>query len=59
MARGIFTFDGNIGQTPEIRFQPGNERLGQPRPLLKLTKYDRLVKSNHPDRFMTIKADFG
>lgn len=60
MARGIFTFDGNIGQTPEIRFQPGNERSeGQPRPLLKLTvKYDRLVKSNHPDRLYDDKGGF-
>jgi len=60
MARGIFIFDGNVGQVPELRWQPANERSeGQPRPLLKLTvKYDRLVKSNHPDRLYDDKGGF-
>lgn len=47
MPKSLFIFSGNIGQTPQLKYQPGNERSsGQPRPLLSFTvKYDRLVKS--------------
>ncbi|XEV14900.1 hypothetical protein ACBZ90_18085 (plasmid) [Vibrio alginolyticus] len=61
MAKGHFIFDGNIGMTPELRWQPGNERSnGESRPLLKFNvKYDRLVKTNNPDQPYEDKGGFG
>lgn len=60
MAKGHFIFDGNIGMTPELRWQPGNERSnGESRPLLKFNvKYDRLVKTNNPDQPYEDKGGF-
>lgn len=60
MARGLFIFDGNIGVTPELRFQPANERSnGEPRPLLKFNvKYDRLVKTQDPEHPYEDKGGF-
>ncbi|WP_305812849.1 hypothetical protein [Photobacterium leiognathi] len=57
MAKSIFVFSGNIGQTPKLTFQPANERSqGQPRPLLTFTvKYDRLVKSLDPNKGLVAK----
>ncbi len=60
MAKGHFIFDGNIGMTPELRWQPGNERSnGESRPLLKFNvKYDRLVKTNNSDQPYEDKGGF-
>ncbi|WP_305840173.1 single-stranded DNA-binding protein [Photobacterium leiognathi] len=60
MAKSIFVFSGNIGQTPKLTFQPANERSqGQPRPLLTFTvKYDRLVKSLDPNKRFEDKGGF-
>lgn len=60
MAKGLFRFDGNVGMTPELRFQPGNERSNnEPRPLLKFNvKYDRLVKTQDPDQPYEDKGGF-
>lgn len=60
MAKGIFTFDGNIGMTPELRWQPGNERSnGEARPLLKFNvKYDRLVKTGNQEQPYEDKGGF-
>ncbi|MFM2588175.1 single-stranded DNA-binding protein [Vibrio sp. TBV020] len=60
MAKGIFIFDGNIGNAPELRYQPANERShGEPRPLLKFNvKYDRLVKTNDPNNAYEDKGGF-
>lgn len=60
MAKSVFIFDGNIGSTPELTFQPGNERSGgEQRPLLKLNvKYDRLVKTNNPEQPYEDKGGF-
>ena len=60
MAKSLFIFSGNIGQTPKLTFQPANERSqGQPRPLLTFTvKYDRLVKSLDPNKRFDEKGGF-
>ena len=60
MAKGIFIFDGNIGMTPELRWQPANERSnGEARPLLKFNaKYDRLIKTHNPDQPYEDKGGF-
>ncbi len=60
MAKSLFIFDGNIGNTPELTFQPANERSnGEQRPLLKLNvKYDRLVKTRNPDQPYEDKGGF-
>lgn len=60
MAKGLFSFDGNVGMTPELRFQPGNERSNnEPRPLLKFNvKYDRLVKTQNSDQPYEDKGGF-
>jgi single-strand DNA-binding protein len=60
MAKGLFIFDGNIGTTPELRYQPGNERSnGEARPLLKFSvKYDRLIKTQNPDQPYEDKGGF-
>lgn len=60
MSNSNFIFEGNIGQIPELRWQPGNDKSnGQSRPLLKFTaKYDRLVKTNNPDKPYEDKGGF-
>ena len=60
MAKGLFLFDGNIGGTPELRWQPGNERSnGESRPLLKFNvKYDRLVKTQNEENPYEDKGGF-
>ncbi|MEZ9292439.1 hypothetical protein AB4251_18170 [Vibrio lentus] len=52
MAKGLFIFDGNIGMTPELRWQSANDRSnGEDRPLLKFNvKYDRLIKTQDSER---------
>ncbi|MEZ8191728.1 single-stranded DNA-binding protein [Vibrio sp. 10N.222.54.A1] len=60
MAKGLFIFDGNIGMTPELRWQPANDRSnGEARPLLKFNvKYDRLIKTQDPERPYEDKGGF-
>ncbi|MEZ9997777.1 single-stranded DNA-binding protein [Vibrio lentus] len=60
MSNALFVFEGNIGQTPELLWQPGNEKSnGQSRPLLKFTaKYDRLVKTNNQEQPYEDKGGF-
>ncbi|MCW8336316.1 single-stranded DNA-binding protein [Vibrio paucivorans] len=60
MAKGMFIFDGNIGMTPELRWQPANERSnGEVRPLLKFNvKYDRLIKTQNPEHSYEDKGGF-